>query len=126
MPAILDETLERVGHLRVARPRYDYPPRCGEGGGVVVSSGLSVVCQGHLIYVERDVATMVASVLVRRLPHGDPRCANAHKSDAAAPFEGGGPSPQVSVADAAELLAQRAQRFLGLTWKVERWEPPTK
>lgn len=90
----------------------------------MVSTGLSVITQGHLVYLEQDSKSRIASVLVRHLSHNDPRCTDAHKSDSAPPFEGGGPAPQVSVQDAAELLAQRAQRFLGVRWKVERWTPP--
>lgn len=89
---------------------YDYPARDEVYDEVIVIyKGLSVTVCGHLIDLYRDnahkIATVRASVItghnVTGLEYGD-------------------------VKRAVDLLARRAERFLGHGWKVVKWSPPTE
>lgn len=62
--------------------------------------------------LDRDEERRVASVRVR--PHG------AREYD---PGDDGVVNDEF-LAEVAELLAARAERFLGPSWTVVRWEPP--
>lgn len=74
---------------------------------IVIHTGLSVTVRGHVVDVYRDNAHKVATVRVGVI----------------AGYTATG-LEQADVAVAAELLAARAQRFLGRKWTVVRWQPP--
>ena len=80
-------------------------PLYEDDGAIVIHTGLSVITRGHLIEVVRDedrrVATLHVSVIEGHLVTGVE-----------------GPDVQAS----ADLLAQRARRFLGSRWKVLGWD----
>ena len=75
-------------------------------GAVVIHTGLSVVTAcGHRIDLVRDASAKVATVRVRQIA-----CA-ALGAD------------ECNVTEAADMLAERARRFLGAGWTVVPWKP---
>jgi hypothetical protein len=99
-------------HMRRQRARYTYPPRrgpCVSEVWPVINTGLSVTMGGYLIDLHRDETEHVAIVRVGALA-GD---------------HGVG----VTLAElkaAADILAARAQRALGLHWLVVQWDMPAE
>jgi hypothetical protein len=86
---------------------YDYPPRDDDDGGVIViNTGLSVQVRGHLVDLVRDDVRRVAIVRVSTV--GGYTATGLEQGD---------------VRTAADLLAARAQRFLGHGWTVIPWTP---
>lgn len=86
---------------------YDYPPRDdADEGVIVINTGLSVQVRGHLVDLVRDDARRVAAVRVRAV--GGHTATGLEQGDVKA---------------AADLLAARAQRFLGHGWTVIPWTP---
>lgn len=74
---------------------------------ITISTGLSVKVVGHRISLQRDEAKHVAVVVVVPI--------DGH---AVTGLEG----PAIKVA--ADLLAERARRFLSREWTVVDWQPP--
>ena len=97
--------------LGLSRTPYSYPPReRGPGDeAIMIHTGLSVTVVGCLCDVVRDEVHHVATVRVAPLP--------GHTAS-------GTPYEASVVAQAAVLLADRAQRFLGHGWRVIRWQAP--
>lgn len=77
-----------------------------EGSVMAIHSGLVVTCCGHRIDISRDELRKVAVVQVWLI---DGHTATGLELSA--------------VKVAADLLAERAQRFLGQDWTVARWVP---
>lgn len=76
-----------------------------EGSRVMaIHTGLSVSVAGFEIGLDRDEGRKTATVVVNGVP-----------SD---------PVSLAAVRVAAELLARRARRFLGLEWRIVEWQPP--
>src|SRR5437016_1506432 len=88
---------------------YDYPPRDEPNGTIVIHKGLSITVCGHFVDLYRDeihkIATVRASVII------------GHKVTGL---------EYDTVKKAADLLADRAERFLGRGWKVIKWTSPTE
>lgn len=76
-----------------------------EGSRVMaIHTGLSVTVMGFAIDLDRDEAIRVGKVTVDGVPQD--------------------PVSLAAVKVAAELLARRARRFLGLGWRIVEWQPP--
>ena len=73
---------------------------------MAIRTGLSKTVAGHLIELDRDQEAKIARVIVRPL-----------KDDLPQPTE----VELAAIKVAADLLAQQAKRFLGLTWTVKQW-----
>jgi len=71
-----------------------------------IHRGLSMLVRGCLIDIHRDQARKVATVRVARV--------TAVMT----------PQDQIEVFKAADVLAERARRFLGVKWTVVGWAPP--
>lgn len=80
------------------------------GEELMVYTGLSVTLHGHRIDVVRDHGTQVAEVRVK--PVGAVVTGKAEPTEEVAR----------DLQEAASLLADRAQRFLGGHWKVVHWD----
>ena len=78
-------------------------------GIIVINTGLSVTVCGHIVDLDRDELRRVATVRVSVI-----------RGHTVTGLE------QADVKAAADMLAEQAQRFLGIGWTVVRWEPPTK
>lgn len=72
-----------------------------------IHTGLSVTVAGHLIALDRNETTLTAKVVVTVI--------NGHNVTGL---------EQEAVKLAADLLAERARRFLGLNWTVIPYNPP--
>lgn len=78
-----------------------------EGARVMaIHTGLSVRVAGHLIELERDDASRTARVVVNGAP------VTTLEVEA--------------VKAAADMLAERARRFLGIAWTVVPWDAPRR
>ena len=75
---------------------------------MAIRTGLSKSVAGHLIELDRDTESKVATVTVR--PDPKMRYSDPTEIEIAA------------IKVAADLLAQQAKRFLGLEWTVVQWQ----
>jgi hypothetical protein len=92
---------KHINHALSVYPRARRLTPVKDEGVMAIHTGLSVTVAGHLIELERDeynkTAKLVVSVIAGHQVTG---------------LEGS------AVNAAAELLARRAQRFLGQNWKI--------
>ena len=74
---------------------------------IVIHTGLSVIVCGHLVDIRRDDQRKIATVQVSVIP--------GYKVTGL---------EQSILQGTADQLAQRAQRFLGMGWKIVPWVSP--
>lgn len=75
-------------------------------GILVIHKGMTAIVHNHLIDIGRDEQHKIATV---RVVPVDKVATNMQMNS--------------DIKEAADLLAERAQRFLGRSWTVKRWAP---